>query len=105
MCYLIKATEKLKQLSGNLPGSGAFEQLFGPVRGEFEQKFSKNSNARGIARGGDVVASISLVHYMKERFRGLHLISQRDWTNCASKLLNSKWWIQEILGHHILLSK
>ena len=31
---------------------GAFEQLFGPVRGEFEQKCSKNSNARGVARGG-----------------------------------------------------
>ena len=31
---------------------GAFEQLFGPVRGEFEQKFSKNSNARGVARRG-----------------------------------------------------
>ena len=31
---------------------GAFEQLFGPVRGEFEQKFSKNSNARGVALGG-----------------------------------------------------
>ena len=31
---------------------GAFEQLFGPVRGEFEQKLSKNSNARGVARGG-----------------------------------------------------
>ena len=26
---------------------GAFEQLFGLGRGEFEQKFSKNSNARG----------------------------------------------------------
>ena len=26
---------------------GAFEQLFGPVRGEFEQKFSTNSNTRG----------------------------------------------------------
>ena len=26
---------------------GAFEQLFGLERGEFEQKFSKNSNARG----------------------------------------------------------
>jgi len=34
---------------------GAFEQLFGPGRGEFEQKFSKNSNARGT---GDVEASI-----------------------------------------------
>ena len=30
---------------------GAFEQPFGPVRGEFEQKFSKNSNAQGAARG------------------------------------------------------
>ena len=30
---------------------GAFEQLFGLSRGEFEQKFSKNSNARGVARG------------------------------------------------------
>ena len=31
---------------------GAFEQLFGLARGKFEQKFSKNSNARGVARGG-----------------------------------------------------
>ena len=37
---------------------GAFEQLFGLGRGEFEQKFSKNSNVRGVARGGDVEASI-----------------------------------------------
>ena len=51
---IIKATEKLKLLSGNFPGVGAFEQLFGPVKGEFEKK---NSNARGIARG-DVQASI-----------------------------------------------
>ena len=33
-------------------GVGAFEQLFGPGRGGFKQKFSKNSNARGVARGG-----------------------------------------------------
>ena len=32
--------------------NGAFEQLFGLGRGEFEQKFSKNSNARGVAREG-----------------------------------------------------
>ena len=31
---------------------GAFEQLFGLGRGEFDQKFSKNSNARRVARGG-----------------------------------------------------
>ena len=48
---LIEATEKLKQYSDNFPGGGAFEQLFGPVMGEFEQKFSKTSNARGVARG------------------------------------------------------
>ena len=30
----------------------AFEQLFGLRRGEFEQNFSKNSNARGVALGG-----------------------------------------------------
>ena len=35
--------------------NGAFEQLFGLGRGEFEQKFSKNSNAReggGVPWGG-----------------------------------------------------
>ena len=37
---------------------GAFEHLFGLGRGEFDQKFSKNSNARGVAPGGDVEASI-----------------------------------------------
>ena len=33
---------------------GAFEQLFGLGRGQFEQKFSKNSNARagGLPGGG-----------------------------------------------------
>ena len=59
MCCLslIEATEKLKQQSGNFPRGGAFEQLFNTVRGEFEHKFSKNSNAQGVARG-DVEASI-----------------------------------------------
>ena len=31
---------------------GAFDHLLGPGTGEFEQKFFKNSNARGVARGG-----------------------------------------------------
>ena len=54
MCCLslIGATEKLKQQSSNFPGGGAFEQLFSMVRREFEQKFSKNSNAQGVVRGG-----------------------------------------------------
>ena len=34
---------------------GAFEQLFGLVMGEFEQKFSKNSNAQGFAWGGGML--------------------------------------------------
>ena len=51
------ATEKLKRYSGSFPRAGAFEQLFGPVRSEFEPYFSKNSNAQGFARG-DVEASI-----------------------------------------------
>ena len=33
---------------------GAFEQLFGLGKGEFEQKFSKHSNARGVAQGGEM---------------------------------------------------
>ena len=37
------------------PGVGAFNHLFGPGRGEFEKKFSKNSNARGVARGGGML--------------------------------------------------
>ena len=39
------------------------------MRGEFEQKFSKNSNARGLP-GGDVEASISLVHKAGYRSAG-----------------------------------
>ena len=34
------------------PGVGAFEQLFGLVRGKFEHQFSKNSNARVGGGGG-----------------------------------------------------
>ena len=34
---------------------GAFEQLFRPGRGEFEQKFSKNSNAQGLPGGGGML--------------------------------------------------
>ena len=42
--------------SGNFPRGGAFEQLFGPARGDLNQKFK----FRGVAPGGggDVEASI-----------------------------------------------
>ena len=49
---IIEATEKLKSNLVILSWVGAFEQLFDPAKGEFKKKFSKNSNARGVARGG-----------------------------------------------------
>ena len=38
---------------------GVFEQLFGSVRGKFEQKFSRNSNAWGVTLGGGGIPGIS----------------------------------------------
>ena len=80
MCCLslIEPTEKLKQQSGSFPGIGAFEQLFGPVRGKFEPKFSKDSNARGVARGRcrsfDLTGTSLRDSASKEfKFQGTHL--------------------------------
>ena len=49
------------------PTSGAFDLEIGPYSGEFDQSFLKNSNARGFARGGGMIAfgidpDISLKH-------------------------------------------
>ena len=55
---IIETTEKFKQYSGNFLGVGAFEQLFGPVRGEFEQKFFQNFKSPWGCPGGDVEVSI-----------------------------------------------
>ena len=53
---IIKATEKFPGVGAfdrlEWTYDGAFEQLFGLGSGEFDQKFSKNSNAQGVARGG-----------------------------------------------------
>ena len=53
---MIEATEKFPRGGAfdhlELTYDGAFGQLFSLGRGEFEQKFSKNSNARGFARWG-----------------------------------------------------
>ena len=38
--------------------NGAFEQLFGLGRVEFEQKFSKNSNARGGCLSFDLTGTL-----------------------------------------------
>ena len=43
---------------------GAFEQLFGLGRGEFEQKFTKNSNAWGVARGGGGLMNLRFDWYI-----------------------------------------
>ena len=58
---------KLKQ-PGNFPGGGSIWTAFRSSEGEFEQTFSKNSNALGVARGGgggDLEASIWLVYYFR----------------------------------------
>ena len=47
---IIKATEKFLVI---FPGVGAFEQLFGPVRGEFSKNFPKIQMPGGLlGRGG-----------------------------------------------------
>ena len=52
---IIKTTEKFPGVGAfdhlEWTYDGAYEQLFGLGRGEFEQKFSKNSNARGVPGG------------------------------------------------------
>ena len=59
---------------------GAFEQLFGLGRGEFEQIFSKNSNALVVAQGGmlklrfDWYITAHLHTYFSFRFYCLKLI-------------------------------
>ena len=50
-CLHTEANQKFNSNLVIFPEVGAFEQLFGPGRGAFEQKVSKNSNARGIAQG------------------------------------------------------
>ena len=58
---IIKATEKFPGVGAfdhlEWTYDGAFEQLFGLGKGEFEPKVSKNSNAQAVARG-DVEDSI-----------------------------------------------
>ena len=40
---------------GGGTGGGGGDHLFGPRRGEFEKKISKNSNALGVAQGGGML--------------------------------------------------
>ena len=65
-CLHTRLPEHNESLPKSFPGMGAFdhlewtydgavEQLFGLGRGEFEQKFSKNSNARGLPGGGGML--------------------------------------------------
>ena len=58
--------------------NGAFEQLFGLGRGEFEQKISKNSNARGVARGG--MLKLRFDWYINDEFIYL-IISENKFGN------------------------
>ena len=68
-------------LEGDDPGGGAFRQLICPYPGEFAQFFSKNANARGLAREGGGWALLELTDAL---FR-LSTIAQK-----ANKVLQ-KW--------------
>ena len=61
--------------------------------GAFEQKFSKNSNAQGVAwgGGGDVEASIWLVHY---DITALPYCFQQK--NLSLPTTEATWWRHEI---------
>ena len=56
---------------------GAFEQLFGLGRREFEQKFSKNSNARGLPGGGGGVLKLRFDWYIIGNLRAGDFASTR----------------------------
>ena len=71
---------------------GAFEQRFGLVRGEFEQKFSKNSNARGAAPGGGMLKLLfdwcimiwllGLICALNDSVYGKHSIMEKNMIGC-----------------------
>ena len=68
---------------------GVFEQLFGLGRGEIEKNFSKNSNARGFARGGmsklrfeDDEEKLT-VHRLREKFKWF----KKEWRRIDSKII------------------
>ena len=86
---------------------GAFEQLFGLGRGEFEQKLSKNSNARGVARGGclsfDLTGTLSPSHLVSAKgfLKHLSLLRRRQKNSIApihsTVHLTSTWLIPNML--------
>ena len=49
----------------NFDGVGVFKQLFSPVRGEFEQRFSKISNTLGVVRGGGGMLKLRFDWYIR----------------------------------------
>ena len=76
---IIKATEKFPGGGGIWsPGMDLWWGIwtaFRPREGEFEQKFSKNSNARGVARGGggcwsfDLTGTLRTKHVQNNQFK------------------------------------
>ena len=47
---------------------GAFDRLNWQHSGEFDQNFSKKSNARGFARGGGGMGAFGIDRYIRARF-------------------------------------
>ena len=70
------------------PGVGAFEQLFGPVRGKFEAKFSKNSNAPGGCWSFDLTGTLGpKIRTSKQAQSGIRAkINSWSTTQCVFKI-------------------
>ena len=79
---------------------GAFEQLFGLGRGEFSKNFPKIQMPRGLPGGGDVEASIWLVHNSYSLIVRVRVVLKRivvgDW--CFDNLSGShlQSWVNSI---------
>ena len=73
--------------------NGEFAQLFGLGRGEFEQKFSKNSNARGGFLSFDSTGP-EVVHFVICKFNRT-LGSPATLSSAHSENLNGTYYIKE----------
>ena len=70
--------------------NGAFEELFGLGKGEFEQKFSKNSNARGGCPGRclsfDLTGTLQQPPQIKPPLRVIALRDERNFNDIIHKM-------------------
>ena len=66
---------------------GAFEQLFGLGRGEFEQKFCKKYKCRGVARGGMLKLRFDWYITRKKLVEQISISTRRPQTHVSPPLV------------------